>query len=67
MDDFRISARGGMKARLRLRRTLSAIYLFLIEANNGGWPELMAVGERYVTHVIPRLLGVLQSEGRITE
>jgi protein-ribulosamine 3-kinase len=34
------------------------------QVNNGDWPELMAVGQHCVTHVIPRLLGVLQSDGR---
>ena len=32
--------------------------------NNGPWPELEKVSERILTKVIPRLLGVLQENGR---
>ena len=32
--------------------------------NNGPWPELERVSERTLTKVIPRLLGVLQADGR---
>ena len=31
---------------------------------NGVWPELDVVFQRCITHLIPRLLGVLQSDGR---
>lgn len=34
-----------------------------IEAN-GEWPELEAAAEQVITGVIPRLLGILQSDGR---
>lgn len=34
-----------------------------IEAN-GVWPELKAAAEQVITGVIPRLLGILQSDGR---
>lgn len=31
---------------------------------NGSWPELERTGARIVSHVIPRLVGVLETEGR---
>ena len=31
---------------------------------NGEWPELEAAAEQVITGVIPRLLGILQSDGR---
>ena len=40
-----------------------AAFKFDIEAN-GVWPELEAAAEQVITGVIPRLLGILQSDGR---
>lgn len=37
------------------------------QANTGVWPELVAVGEHCIKHVIPRLIGALESEGRSIE
>ena len=40
----------------------SALHLDL--ETNGSWPELEKVSDRILTRVIPRLLGVLQEDGR---